>query len=223
MVDEAEGGLRQRSRRAPVLPLQKALERADEFKREHGTHAVRPASAYKAWSYAEKSSGARQTLATLIMYGILSDSGLGEERRVKLTEAAQRYLIDKRPEERARIAQKMALAPEVMLALWQAWQADPPGDSECTSQLIFDYGFTEAGAAEMLAIYKDNMAFANPSGSLVESVVPEPRPGADDGERYASTETWRPGNYGSRDVDRGRFARPVYPGADWSRCEPGAD
>jgi hypothetical protein len=177
MTEESEGGVRQRSRRSPVISLQKALERAEEFKKEHGAHAVRPPSAYKAWGYAEKSSGARQTLATLIMYGVLSDTGVGDERRVKLTEQAHRYLIDERPGERARIAQKMVLTPEVMLQLWQAWQANPPGDSECRSQLIFDYGFADAGADEMLAIYKDNIAFANPSGSLIESVVPEPKGG----------------------------------------------
>jgi hypothetical protein len=177
MADDTDTGLRQRSRRSPVLSLQKALERAEEFKKEHGTHAVRPASAYKAWGYAEKSSGARQTLATLIMYGIFVDSGIGEERRVKLSELAQRYLIDQRPAERAKIAQRMVLAPEVMLQLWEAWNSTPPGDSECRSQLIFDYGFTETGADEMLAIYKDNIAFVNPNGSLIESEVPEPKGG----------------------------------------------
>ena len=129
MTEESEGGVRQRSRRSPVISLQKALERAEEFKKEHGAHDVRPPSAYKAWGYAElESSGARQTLATLIMYGVLSDTGVGDERRVKLTEEqAHRYLIDERPGERARIAQKMVLTPEVMLQLWQAMAGKSAG------------------------------------------------------------------------------------------------
>jgi hypothetical protein len=111
------------------------------------------------------------------MYGILADTGIGDERRVKLTDTAQRYLIDQRPEERVKHAQRLVLVPEIMQDLWAKWEDHPPGDSECRSQLIFEHGFTETTADEMLAIYKANIAFANPSGSLVMSVVSEPEPG----------------------------------------------
>jgi hypothetical protein len=152
--------VRERSPRSPFVTLRRALDRAKELFDEHDRHAVRVESATSAWGYGAKSSGGRQTLATLIMYGILQDSGSGTDRKVQLTDAAFRYLVDEREEQRAAVIKQLALAPKIMNELWGAWGAKPPGDAECRSQLRIERGFTEAAAQDLLAIYKDNIAFA---------------------------------------------------------------
>lgn len=151
---------RERSPRAPIITLSKALDRAQDFYDANKRHAVRVETAYTAWGYKPKSSGARQTLATLIMYGILQDSGSGMDRKVQLTDTAWRYLIDERPEPKAEALRSLALAPRIMQELWTSWGDDPPSPAECISQLHIDRGFTEDTARDVLAIYKDNIAFA---------------------------------------------------------------
>ena len=161
MTDDTPQKARERSRRYPFIPLSKALDRAQELKDANGLHAARAQNVVAAWGYSEKSSGGRQTIAALIMYGILSDFGSGQDRKLQLTEIAQRFLIDKRPEVRADAIRKMALEPEVMNVLWNAWGSPPPSKNECLSQLVFDYGFTENAASEMLDIYKQNVYLSN--------------------------------------------------------------
>ena len=166
--------VRERSPRSPFVTLRKALERAKELFDEHDRHAVRVESATSAWGYGAKSSGGRQTVATLLMYGILQDSGSGADRKVQLTDAAFRYLVDEREEQRASVVKQLALTPKIMSELWGAWGAKPPGDAECRSQLRIERGFTEAAAQDLLAIYKDNIAFAKLGVSdIVPSASPE--------------------------------------------------
>ena len=170
----SDTNMRERSPRAPIITLRKAVERAREFYELNKRHPVRVESAFASWNYKPKSSGARQTLATLIMYGILQDSGSGSDRKVQLTETAWRYVVDERPEPKAQALKAMALGPKIMAELWEAWGAEPPSDAECLAQLHIDRGFTEDTARDVLAIYKDNIAFAPLGGpAMVEADVDE--------------------------------------------------
>ncbi len=163
---------RERSPRYPSLSLRSALERAAQLKAEHDRHTVRVDSAKDAWGYGSKSGGGRQALATLILYGILQDSGSGSDRKVQLTDTAWRYLVDERPDHRESVLKQLALTPKVMVELFNAWGTKPPGDAECRSQLRLERGFTETAAQELLAIYKDNIAFAKLADS--DKVTSEP-------------------------------------------------
>lgn len=172
--------MRERSPRAPIITLRKAVERAQEFYDVNKRHSVRVESAFAAWNYKPKSSGARQTLATLIMYGILQDTGSGADRKVQLTETAWRYLVDERPEPKTAALKAMAQAPKIMAELLDAWGSEPPSEAECLAQLHIDRGFTEDTARDVLAIYKDNIAFAPMGGPA------KVRAGAGDEERDAA-------------------------------------
>ena len=211
--------IRERSPRAPSLTLRKALERAGQFHAEHDRRLVRVESAIDAWGYATKSSGGRQALATLLMYGILQDTGSGNDRKVQLTDVAWRYFVDERPEQREAAIKQMAVAPPILGELWKAWGAKPPGDAECRSQLRIERGFTETAAQELLDIYKDNIVFAglakadivsseNPSGTGIEgndifaphiptlATGQKPQPvKIMESERVAFTEEGQPGQY----------------------------
>lgn len=182
--------MRERSPRAPIITLRKAVERAQDFYDVNKRHAVRVESAFSAWKYKPKSSGARQTLATLIMYGMLQDTGSGAERKVQLTETAWRYLVDERPEPKAQALKAMALAPKIMAELWATWGSEPPSDAECLAQLHIDRGFTEDTARDVLAIYKDNIAFAPLAGPAIvepDADEDEGRHVGDDLQDFADT------------------------------------
>lgn len=185
-MTETDVEIRERSPRSPFVTLRKALERAKEFFDEHDRHAVRVESATSSWGYAAKSSGGRQTVATLLMYGVLQDSGSGPDRKVQITDAAWRYLVDEREDQRVALVKQLALTPKIMKELWGAWGAKPPGDAECRSQLRIERGFTEAAAQDLLAIYKDNIAFAKLGASdIMPSVDPEPEPEKKDTQMVA--------------------------------------
>ena len=101
------------------------------------------------------------------MYRVMTDFGSGNDRKVQLTDLAWRYLVDQRPDKRQPLLREMVLSPDIMSEMWSEWGATPPGDSECHIQLVLDRGFTESAATDFLAIYKDNVAFAQ----LVEEQV----------------------------------------------------
>ncbi|HEY2709768.1 MAG TPA: hypothetical protein VGI95_17090 [Caulobacteraceae bacterium] len=180
-MSDPSSSARERSPRSPSLTLRKALDRAAQFFEANKRHAVRVESAVDAWGYGSKSSGGRQAIATLLMYGILQDSGSGADRKVQITDLAFRWLADERVDHQHDALKQIALKPKILAELWESWGAQPPSDAECRSQLRIERGFTEAAAQELLDIYKDNIVFShladsgivsatNPAGSGIEGL-----------------------------------------------------
>jgi hypothetical protein len=171
---------RQRKQRAvgprfPFVNLQKAIERSDEFRKAAGDYAIPVSDARKAWGYGEKSSGGDQTAAALRYYGLLEREGTG---RLRLTDAAKRYLRDERPEVREELRRKFAFQPKVMRELWTTWKSDPPPDTAARSILKVDLNFPDKAADDVLRIYRENLAFAGASSS---ATLP-PESAASDGQ-----------------------------------------
>lgn len=84
---------------------------------------------------------------------------------MKLTEEARRYFLDERPEKHAEAHRYFALKPKALTALWGEWKAKPPSEPIARSALKLDFGYSENAANELLAIYADNLVFANLSAS----------------------------------------------------------
>lgn len=152
--------------RYPFIPLRRALERARELWNKAGDHPIMVLDALQLWKYSPKASGGTQTVAALKYYGLLEEAGArGTHRRLKLTDAARRYFLDERPEKHAEAHKTFALQPRAMRLLWELWRDRPPADQIARSALKVDYGYGETAARELLAIYADNLAFANLSTS----------------------------------------------------------
>lgn len=146
--------------RFPFITLAKALERALVLHKAAGQHAALVSDLPKLWGYADKASGWRQTIAALKYYGLLTDSGSKDRRRVKLSDDARRYFLDERPEVHEDLNRKFALLPRALSSLWAKWRASPPADSIARSTLKIEFGYAENAAAELLNVYKANLAFA---------------------------------------------------------------
>jgi hypothetical protein len=153
--DDAPGG-----GRFPFIPLQRALERARNIYDAAGDHPVPIAEVSKLWGYSDKASGWRQTIASLKYYGIINTTGVKVDRKIKLTEAGRRYFLDERPDKHSELHQKFALNPSALHALWNIWHETPPADPIARSTLKVDFHYAEKAATEILAIYKENVAFA---------------------------------------------------------------
>jgi len=147
--------------RFPFINLEKALGRAKElFDADHKGREMTIGAAFGVWGYSEKSSGGFQTIAALKMYALVKDSSIGDGRKIGLTDSALWYFRDEREEEKKKRAREFALAPKLIAALWADWHTSPPADPVARSHLKAERGLNDQGARSLLAIYKENMAFA---------------------------------------------------------------
>ncbi|SFT11974.1 hypothetical protein [Methylobacterium sp. yr668] len=151
--------------RYPFIPLRKALDRAKQLWDKAGDHPVVTTDAFAVWGYSPKASGGSQTVAALKYYGIVQDIGANEARKIRLTEETRRYFLDERPEKHAEAHRYFALKPKALAALWAHWKAKPPSEPIARSTLKLDFGYSENAANELLAIYSDNLLFADLAAS----------------------------------------------------------
>lgn len=167
--------------RFPFINLEKALSRAEEmFKADPQGRPMAVSTVFEVWDYTIKSSGGHQTIGALKLYGLLDDTGVGNERRLFLTDAAKRYFKDERDEERQKLLKVFALSPPLIARLWGHWGASPPADNIARSYLKVDIGLNEQSARALLGIYKDNIVFAGLKGS--DKAPEAPAEQSEDGE-----------------------------------------
>jgi len=155
---------RQRSPAYPYINLETALKRAKEFYENEARNAVNIKVAVKHWGYEEKSSGGLQTAATLISFGLLKDEGIGDKRKLQLTQIALRILLDTRPDskERGIAIKEAALAPKVHQEIWKKWGSALPSDSSLKYTLTVEWvpPFNDNAVVGFIKEYKDTIAFA---------------------------------------------------------------
>jgi hypothetical protein len=181
---------RMRSPAYPYVNLETAIKRAREFYDKEQRNAAPLKVAVKHWAYEEKSSGGSQTAAALISFGLMTDEGTGEKRRVKLTDTALRILLDSRPdsEDRAQAIRIAALTPKIHGEIWKKWGSTLPSDSTLKHTLILDWKppFNPASVDGFIKEYKDTIAFAKPDPSatvVVESDESDEKEEEDGGEQ----------------------------------------
>lgn len=151
--------------RFPFVNLEKAISRAKQlFDADQRGREMSIAAAFGVWEYSEKSSGGFQTIAALKMYGLIADSSAGDSRKLALSEPALRYFRDEREDEREKLLREFALKPKLIAALWEEWHVSPPSDPVARSHLKADRHLTDQAARSLLAIYKENLTFANITG-----------------------------------------------------------
>jgi hypothetical protein len=207
--NQTDGGTR-----FPFINLEKAIGRAKElYDADQRGREMTTAAAFGVWGYSEKSSGGFQSIAALKMYGLIRTT----PGKLALTEAGLRYFRDEREEEQQKLLREFALKPKLLAALWKTWHTSPPADTVARSHLKAERGLTDQSSRSLLAIYKENLAFAaltgadkpiedegekednsdvSDSGNIRNPPIP---PGGKvkimDGERVAFTEEGQPGQY----------------------------
>jgi hypothetical protein len=164
-----------RSPAYPNLSVQKALEKAKALYDQEGDYAAPLSSVTTAWNYSSKSSGARQTLATLKYYGLIDVTGDGDTRKVKVSDIARRILLDQREDqaEKKQLIRKVALSPAAHKTLYDHYASGLASDGSVVHFLVFDEGFNQAAAAELLAEFKETARYIGlyePSREVDKSV-----------------------------------------------------
>lgn len=146
-----------RSPSYPTLNVQEALEKARALYNREGDYAAPLSSVMAAWGYSAKSSGARQVLATLRYYGLIDVTGDGDARKVKVSDTTRRILLDKREDdtERRQLLRRVALNPSAHRTLYEEYESGLASDRSVVHFLVFDHGFNEGAAEELLAEFKE--------------------------------------------------------------------
>jgi hypothetical protein len=150
-----------RSPAYPFIPVQKALERVQELYAQESAHPAPLKSAMAAWSYSTKSSGGRQTLATMRYYGLIEVTGEGDERMVKVSELARKIILDKREDdtEKRALIRQVALMPSAHKALFQEYPDGLPSDGTVHHFLVFKKQYNDAAASELLTEFKQTASY----------------------------------------------------------------
>jgi hypothetical protein len=145
-----------RSPAYPFIGIEKALERAQQLFDAEGRYEAPLVSAYTAWGLGAKSSGARQTAAALGYYGLIDVAGDGNQRKAKVSDLAYRILGDKREDqsERKALIREAALKPPIIKHLYSQYPDGLPSDANVQHHLVFDRGFNEKAANDVVSVFK---------------------------------------------------------------------
>lgn len=166
---------RERSPSYPAISLAPAVEKAKDLYRVEKGYPTPIDTILKHWGYRPKSGAGLVAVAALLKFGLLEDEGSGSARKAKVTELAQRIIRDTREEsaDRDRLLREAAFRPQIHQELWERFGSSLPSDSNLQHMLIFEYGFTEGGAAEFIRQFKATIVFAR-LGDDEAAEIPEP-------------------------------------------------
>lgn len=150
-----------RSPAYPLIPVQKALERVQELYAQESAHPAPLKSAMGAWGYSPKSSGGRQTLATMRYYGLIEVTGEGDGRMVKVSELGRKIILDKREDdsEKRALIRQVALSPSAHKSLFQEYPDGLPSDGTVHHFLVFRKQYNDAAANELLTEFKQTASY----------------------------------------------------------------
>lgn len=146
-----------RSPNAPAISLDEALVRVRKVYERERRHPATFSAFAAAWGMSPKSSGAKQAMAALRRFKLVSDtSGDG----AKVSDIAVRLILAERgsPEWRD-AARAAALAPEVHMTMWNKYGGGLPSDGSLLLYLV-DQGFSEEAGMDFLKQYRRTLAFA---------------------------------------------------------------
>ncbi len=184
---------RGRSPAYPGIPLEDALSKAEIIRKLEGRNEANVNTTLAHWGYKPKSGQGLVTLSALIKFGLMTDSGSGENRKARLTDLAVKILLDNRPDSAERIAliKEAALAPSIHKELWDKYQGSLPSDLNLCYYLRSEKGFQDNAADELVKEFRKTLDYAKIGESANISLEGKELPKPED-EIIKSTATLEP-------------------------------
>ena len=182
---------RVRSPAYPSLGLPGAIEKVRLlYDREHRTPAS-VAVAASAWGYSSKSSAGPATIAALKHFGLLEESGRGDDRQVRISDLAFDILIEPGGSEKQLTAiRSAAMIPALFRQLWEEF-GDHGSEQNLQAHLL-RLGYNRNAVRPCIQHYRETIKVAYPGGKAgepIDSDEPaevEDHTVADEGSRAAS-------------------------------------
>ncbi|MGH7563849.1 MAG: hypothetical protein ACREK5_05450 [Gemmatimonadota bacterium] len=153
----------------PMFDLESAIDLARQLYEHESFNWVSRDVVVSHWGYTSKSSRGLRTIAALVSYGLVEETGTGKDRRIRLSELGKDILLDEREEsaDRQRAIRKAALSPEIYAELWKEWGPDLPSDSEMEYRLIREKGFNPNAVRSFITDFRNTVRLAN----LMDSAI----------------------------------------------------
>lgn len=155
---------RDRSPSYPIIPLETALRRLVAFESHFKRTAARPEKVGEGWGIKAKAYADR-TLAALRYFGLIDYQGTGKDRSAVISDEGWKYLRAQQETMKREVIRAAALRPRQIAKFRDHWGTDRPADPACLDELVFSYGFSDAGARDFLKVYDDTISFAGLSNS----------------------------------------------------------
>jgi hypothetical protein len=150
-----------RSSSYPWIDLGVAVGRLEELWKAVKTYEVPVKAAYKTWGYAEKSSGARLTLAALLNYGLLLDKGANEQRTVKISPLGVEIMMAPNTTSREAALKTAALKPKIFYDLIKDMDPENPvSDQVIAHMLVAQRGFNPNSTETFLKSFSGTLKYA---------------------------------------------------------------
>lgn len=145
----------------PYFSVDKAIERARQLYAQEGSHWAPLSSATTAWGYSAKSSGGRQSVATMKYYALIEVQGEGDGRKIRVSEIAKRILLDEREDdsEKRALIREVALSPSAHRALFDEYATGLPSDGTVLHFLMFTKGYNREAARDLLEEFKQSASY----------------------------------------------------------------
>lgn len=162
-----------RSPSYPAISLDRAVERAKQLYKIEKQFPTPVDSVVKHWGLTTLNGPAGLALAAMKKYGLLTDEGAKEDRRVKLTDLAVQILEHPSTEARKEGIREAALTPSIHREIWAEFGTNLPSDANLIWTLAKDRNFTETGAKEFVREYRETIAYAG-LGDMASTDTPAP-------------------------------------------------
>jgi hypothetical protein len=163
--DEADKKPRPRSPEFPFVPLNEAIPKVQQLINANQRHAARIKTLAPLWGYSPASSSFLRIVAALRSFGLVEESGSGDDRKIAVSDLGMKIVSDTRPGARAAAIQKAFESCTTLNEYHQKWGNQRPSDSACISELTLDNGFTPTAARKFISVYDDSVTFAEANGN----------------------------------------------------------
>lgn len=168
-----------RSPSYPGISLSTAIERAKKIYDEFKQFQVPMAKVTSRWGYTKPTTGpASVTYAALKKWGLLTDTGNGDQRVARITDLAVKILHPNPGQEAA--IREAALTPPIMREWWDRYQNDVPPMDSLHWQFVVQGPFTESGLTDFVRVYTDTVSFAKLA--VAATVISENEPTQEEGD-----------------------------------------
>lgn len=171
MYDQDEKKRRDRSPAFPYISLKESVDRLEKFIAAYNKHPARLRNVAELWKYSPASSSFGRNVAALKAFGLVDDSGSGEDRKISASALGSRIVSDKRPGAREEGLKKAFESCDILLQYYRKWGWPRPPEYECVSELTLDSNFTNEAARKFISVYDESLSFANYTSQAVQ---PEP-------------------------------------------------
>jgi len=154
---------RNRSPSFPAIDLKDAIEKARALYKADGLSWTPVNVAAKHWGFSEKSSSGIRTVAALLHFGLVSEDGGGDNRRIRLSETGKVIVLapaDEHSEAINKAIKTAALTPKLYKELWQKFGPKLPSDGTLQYELEKDGNFNRDSIKGFINDFKATMTFA---------------------------------------------------------------